>query len=94
MTKKQIATNNLKKIGNIIMNYRLTIEEGSREKFIQSREELNMLPGGWISLKTLSNIENGYNMPSLTTLKILSTALEVDFVDLISEIEPFILGDR
>ncbi|WP_368862846.1 multiprotein-bridging factor 1 family protein [Staphylococcus hominis] len=43
-----------------------------------------------ISEKTLANIENGYTLPNLSTLKILATALEIDFIELIKRIEDFI----
>ncbi|PXA17332.1 XRE family transcriptional regulator, partial [Staphylococcus pseudintermedius] len=43
-----------------------------------------------ISEKTLMNIETGYTLPNLSTLKILATALEIDFIELIKEIEDHI----
>lgn len=94
MTKKKQENQqeNLLKIGEIIKEHRLqlSLKKISRSSFIDDRIAKGLLESNWISEKTLSNIENGYNMPSLPTLKLLSTALEVDFLDLIKEIEEFI----
>ncbi|QQZ11361.1 helix-turn-helix transcriptional regulator [Heyndrickxia vini] len=72
----------------------LSLEKASRAFFIDDRVDKGLLDPEWISEKTLSNIENGYNMPSLSTLKLLSVALEVDFLELIKEIEDFILDNE
>ena len=93
MTKKQLLTKNAINIGNIIKKYRLELspEKKSRQYFIDDRVKKQLLPVDWISEKSLSNIENGYNVPSLATLKYLSIALEVDFSTLINAIEEYIL---
>lgn len=93
MTKKQLLTDHAMKLGNIIKDYRLELflEKNSRQYFIDDRVNKQLLPEDWISEKSLSNIENGYNMPSLVTLKYLSIALEVDFSTLINAIEEYIL---
>lgn len=93
MTKKQILTENAIKLGNIIKDYRLalSLEKKSRQYFIDDRVKMQLLPVDWISEKSLTNIENGYNMPSLVTLKYLSIALEVEFSTLINAIEDYIL---
>ncbi|WP_298468988.1 hypothetical protein [uncultured Psychrobacillus sp.] len=93
MTKKQLLTEHAIKLGNIIKDYRLalSLEKKSRQYFIDDRINKQLLPEDWISEKTLTNIENGYNMPSLVTLKYLSIALEVDFLVLINAIEKYIL---
>lgn len=49
-----------------------------------------LLKEGDISEKSLINIENGYNLPSLSTLKILSVALEVDFFELLEKLYDYI----
>ncbi|WP_413252019.1 helix-turn-helix domain-containing protein [Streptococcus sp. Marseille-Q3604] len=43
-----------------------------------------------MSIETLKNIENGKTMPTLSTLKVLSVALEVDFHELIDKIYEYI----
>lgn len=92
MTKKQERTLNAILIGKVIHEYRLALSltNNSRQFFIDDRIRKNLLPHGWISEKSLANIENGHNMPSLLTLKLLSIALEVDFLLLVKEIQDFI----
>lgn len=98
MTKKKRENqkSNILEIGQIIKKHRLqlSLEKTSRALFIDDRVNKGLLNSEWISEKTLSNIENGYNMPSLPTLKLLSVALEVDFLELIKEIEDFILDNE
>ncbi|WP_227888977.1 helix-turn-helix domain-containing protein [Cytobacillus oceanisediminis] len=93
MTKKKLLTDQAIKLGNVIKDYRLalSLEKKSRQYFIDDRINKQLLPEDWISEKSLTNIENGYNMPSLVTLKYLSIALEVDFSTLINAIEEYIL---
>ena len=64
----------------------LSLERNSREFFLSDRIEMGLINEGDISLKTLTNIENGYTLPSIPTLQIRSTALEVDIFDLISDL--------
>lgn len=94
MTKKkqQNQNENARIIGQILQDYRsqLTLKKSSRAFFIADREDKGLVDPGWISEKTLTNLENGYNSPSLITLKQLSIALEVDFVELVKKIEPHI----
>lgn len=98
MTKKKQENqkSNILKIGQIIKNHRLqlSLEKNSRAFFIDDRANKGLLNPEWISEKSLSNIENGYNLPSLPTLKLLSVALEVDFLELIKEIEDFIFDNE
>jgi transcriptional regulator with XRE-family HTH domain len=98
MTKKKRENqkSNILEIGKIIKKHRLqlSLEKNSRALFIDDRVNKGLLNSEWISEKTLSNIENGYNMPSLPTLKLLSVALEVDFLELIKEVEDFILDNE
>lgn len=97
MTKKkqQNQNENTRIIGEILQDYRLqlTLKKSSRAFFIADREDKGLVEPGWISEKTLINLENGYNIPSLITLKQLSVALEVDFVELIKKIEPYIISE-
>ncbi|OFP64299.1 hypothetical protein HMPREF2979_00290 [Streptococcus sp. HMSC078H12] len=75
------------KIGNIIRNHRLNLLlDNGREGFLSDRLEKGILNDNSISLESLKNIENGYTMPSLPTLKLLAIALEVDFFKLVEEI--------
>lgn len=92
MTKIKYYNEDIYKIGQILKNHRLrlSLSNSSRQFFIEDRIKKGLLEDGEISEKTLSNIENGYNLPNLITLKYLSVALEVDFIELIREIAPYI----
>jgi len=92
MTKIKKYNSNITKIGEILKDYRkrLSLPQSSRKFFIEDRIAKGLLLDGKISEKTLTNLENGHNLPSLITLKYLSIALEVDFLDLIKQIEPLI----
>lgn len=92
MTKKQSKTPDTIRIGKIIESHRkaLSLKKSARQFFIDDRAKNNLLPFEWISEKSLANIENGYNLPSLVTLKLLSVALEIEFIDLIKEIQDHI----
>ncbi|AYM04038.1 XRE family transcriptional regulator [Levilactobacillus brevis] len=67
----------------------LSLSSNSREYFIEDRIETGLLSEGWISAKSLTNIELGKNFPSYTSLKLLSTALEVDFLILLEAVGPY-----
>lgn len=86
ITRRQ--NNDFIKFGGKIKNYRasLNLKNNSREFFISDRIETGILEEEDISIKTLSNIENGYTLPSIPTLLILSAALEVDIYDLINDL--------
>ncbi len=92
MTKIKYYNEDIAKIGKILKNhrFRLSLPNSSREFFINDRIEKGLLEDGQISEKTLANIENGHNLPNLVTLKYLSVALEVDFIELMGQIEPHI----
>jgi len=96
MTKKKNQTSNTRIIGQILQDYRLqlSLKKSSRAHFINDREVKGLAEPGWISEKTLINLENGYNIPSLITLKQLSVALEVDFIELVKKIEPYITAEN
>lgn len=89
--KRKEKNINLVQIGKIIESKRkaLCLKKG-RELFISDRVLTGLLPEDWISEKSLTNIELGNNLPSLPTLKNLAIALEVDFIELLKEIYPFI----
>jgi len=74
--------------GQKVVNYRknLNLIPNSRENFISNRIEMGLLEENDISLKTLTNIENGYTMPTILTLMILGTALEIDIYILINDL--------
>lgn len=74
-------------VGRIIKKHRMDltdIEPSTRWRFIE--ESWKLLPIDWISEKSLANIENGYNLPSLTTLHNLAIACQVAPEDLFAEI--------
>lgn len=93
MTKRKTKKQHLVELGNIIYNHRmnLLLEKDSRSYFLDDRTQKGLLKENTISEKTLSNIENGYNLPSLPTLVYLSDVLEIDLNDLLDDIKPFIL---
>lgn len=87
MTKRKKENTN-RKLGNVIQSYRLRLNDlpNTRQGFINDRSEKLFNYEAWISEKTLSNYECGYNIPTLENLKKLSIALEVDFHELVNEI--------
>lgn len=96
MTKRKEQSTANKALGFILRRHReeLSLVPNTRFQFINDRVEFNLLEENWISEKTLANLENGYNLPSLVTLKKLSVALEVDFFVLIKEIEPYLIENE
>jgi len=86
---------NLKMIGQILMRYReaLNLERKGRAYFIEDRVKKNLLPENWISEKTLTNFENGNNMPKIKNFKYLAIAFEIEFITLMKAIEPFLLSE-
>lgn len=90
MTKRK--DRNLVKFGAIIKQYRieLSLRKETRDYFLDDRVRKGLIDYEDISVKTLTNIENGYNLPSLSTLKILATALETDFFQLLSDVYDYI----
>lgn len=79
----------LRKIGVLFQQKRYHILNGSRESFIENRNELIFNADentDWISLRYLVNTETGKNLPSIEMLIKLAVALEVDPVDLFEEI--------
>ena len=83
------------RIGSIIKQLRKSltyVTPPTREGFINAGSDLG-LPADWITEKSLANIENGLNMPSLRTLYNLSIALQIDVTDLFVEISRAFLND-
>lgn len=68
----------------------LSFKKDTRSYFLDDRVRQGLIEYEDLSVKTLTNIENGYNLPSLSTLKILSTALEIDFFQLLAEVYDYI----
>ncbi|EGQ0397526.1 TPA: helix-turn-helix transcriptional regulator [Staphylococcus pseudintermedius] len=68
----------------------MTLKKDTRNFFLNDRVIKGLIQYEDISEKTLMNIETGYTLPNLSTLKILATALEIDFIELIKEIEDHI----
>lgn len=68
----------------------LSLKKDTRNYFLDDRVRKGLIEYDDISIKTLTNIENGYNLPSLSTLKILATALEIDFFQLLSDVYDYI----
>ncbi|WP_212752811.1 helix-turn-helix domain-containing protein [Streptococcus hyovaginalis] len=92
MTRRIRVDDNLLSIGKIIKDLRmdLLLEKKSREYFLNDRILKGLIEESSISLETLKNIENGNTLPSITTLKTLSIALEIDFFDLLDKIYDYI----
>lgn len=92
MTRRKEINYNSIQFGKTILNYRkdLTLKKNSREYFLKDRENKGLIEEKDISIETLKNIENGLTIPSLKTLKILSIALEVDFIQMVKDLEPYI----
>ncbi|ARC33397.1 MAG: helix-turn-helix transcriptional regulator [Streptococcus salivarius] len=92
MTKRKKFDRKLAIIGDILRSKRLelSLEKRSREFFLEDRISKGLLEESSISIETLKNIENGKTMPTLSTLKVLSVALEVDFHELIDKIYEYI----
>ncbi|MBN6854175.1 XRE family transcriptional regulator [Staphylococcus sp. UMB0328] len=68
----------------------LSLKKDTRSYFLDDRVRQGLIEYEDLSVKTLTNIENGYNLPSLSTLKILSTALEIDFFQLLADVYDYI----
>ncbi|AGC91723.1 MULTISPECIES: helix-turn-helix domain-containing protein [Staphylococcus] len=68
----------------------LSLKKDTRSYFLDDRVRQGLIEYEDLSVKTLTNIENGYNLPSLSTLKILSTALEIDFFQILAEVYDYI----
>ncbi len=75
-------------LGNKIYDcrMRLSLEKNSREYFLSDRISKGIISDSELSIETLSNIENGYTLPSLVTLVTLAAALEVDTAKFIEEL--------
>lgn len=77
----------LRRVGAIVKRHRrdLIDVKPTRTAFIEEGESSG-LSYAWISEKSLANIENGYNFPSLPTLYNLAIACQMDPVDLFEEV--------
>ncbi|WP_460055964.1 helix-turn-helix domain-containing protein [Pseudolactococcus yaeyamensis] len=80
------------KIGEILKSHRMDLTDISKNRmdFISDREMKFFMAEGFISEKTLMNYELGKNTPTLSNLKKLAIALEVDFLKLVEELMPYL----
>lgn len=78
----------LVKIGQLLLEKRKLLGKNysSREKFIYSRSKELFGGKDWISIRHLTNLELGKNLPSINILITLSYAYEIDPIELFSEI--------
>lgn len=78
----------LVKIGQLLLEKRKLLGRNysSREKFIYSRSKELFGGKDWISIRHLTNLELGKNLPSINMLITLSYAYEIDPIELFSEI--------
>lgn len=92
MTVRNNFDKKLTILGEILKNKRLdlSLEKKSREFFLKDRIDKGLIEDSSISIETLKNIENGKTMPSISTLKILAIAFEVDLNKLIDLIYDYI----
>lgn len=89
------TTKSAQRIGRLIEQLRLElidIEPRTRRGFIETATDYG-LPVGWISEKTLMNIEKGYNLPSLQTIHNLAVALQRDPIELFTQIEAILSSE-
>ncbi len=77
----------LRRVGTIIKRHRIDLIDinPSRSDFILAATSSG-LRADWISEKSLANIENGYNFPSLPTLYNLAIACQISPADLFEEV--------
>lgn len=88
MVERKKDNYQLVKIGQLLLKKRKLLGKNysSREQFIYNRSQ--ELFGGkeWISIRHLTNLELGKNLPSINMLITLSYAYEIDPIELFSEI--------
>lgn len=88
MIKKSI-TSTYNKIGQIFKNHRMQLNYSIKQLVYVPISE-GILAKGWISERSISNFEKGHNMPNLISLNKLATAYQMDLIDLIVELEPYL----
>ena len=88
MAERKAKNQVLIEIGELLEAKRKALgrQHTSREQFIIKRSEELFHSEEWISLRYLCNIEHGKNLISIEKLLLLSSALEIDPVDLFAEI--------
>ena len=86
MSERKEQNDKLKQIGILFQEKRCNILNGSRESFINDRNDKIFGGEEWISLRYLINIETGKNLPSLEMLIKLSIAFEIEPVELFDSI--------
>lgn len=85
--KKVKIVNNL--IGEELKDYRLGMGYTIRE-LIQIPVQEGRLENNWISERSVSNFEQGHNIPNLSTLKNLAVAYQIELTDLVEDIEDYL----
>ena len=88
MSEKLFKDPKLVKVGNLIRSKRIALgrEFRSREFFVEDRSGNFFDYEDWISSRYLASLELGNNQMSIEKLIKLSYALEIDPVELFSEI--------
>ena len=96
MAERKAKNQALIQIGELLKTKRKALgrQYTSREQFIEKRSEELFHSEDWISLRYLCNIEHGKNLISIEKLLILSSALEIDPVDLFAEVAAIYLANR
>ncbi len=86
--KTDIHKEKLEVIGRLVKQHRRIMGDLScrtRWGFIRSSYDIG-LPVGWISERSLANIENGLNMPSIITLYNIARACQIEPEQLFLEV--------
>lgn len=88
MAERKEYDSKLVNVGNLLAEKRKALgpRYRSRERFIEIRSQELFGSDDWISLRHLTNIENGKNWISIEKLLLLAPALEENPVDLFEEI--------
>ena len=83
-------------VGKMITERRKALGKAyrSRDAFIENRSTELFGGNDWISLRHLSSIEEGKNMPSIEMLITLAYALETDPVELFQQIIDILSGKK
>lgn len=84
--RKEINNTKYAKVGQLFKVKRKIISKESRENFIAERSDTLFDGNDWISLRYLSSVERGKNLPSIEMLIKLAIALESDPVELFENI--------
>lgn len=88
MVERKKYNPKLAKIGQLLLEKRRLLGKNysSREKFIYNRSQELFGGEDWISIRHLTNLELGKNLPSIDMFITLSYTYEVDPVELFREL--------